>query len=369
MDNKSGFLTEGFKNWSEQADLDEERKRQSDLAALDKESPVVHERVFALQQAKAEQNQGIRLKELEIYAPTAATLTQKDRLDVVRQNLKNGISRGFDTGFPSLDQITNGLIPGQTYLFFADTSVGKSLVVINILISLARSGERVVYFDLENATDFTTERLILVNEQLPKKDWMKLIQEKEHDRIDQLFANLLKLPLESLSLDYLNTRFGSITFDSIETLINEHVAKGSRIFALDHLHYFEPSDKDHNKLGDIARRLNNLAAKHNIVIMFVCHTRKGLTFEKNGQVMVKRPLVDDINGSSLISKHTKNIIGIQRNVQSTDPLDQSKATIYVDKTKAGPTGKFPVLFNPGTLTFTESTIQQKKEGSSVRPPF
>lgn len=357
--------SEGFEERIEKIAAQKDKEYKSKIEQLEKEFPL-QERIMALEQAKARESKLKIQEELAEFEAETVLLSQKERLERVKQTIKEGVTHGFKTGFSTMDSITYGLLPGQTYLFFADTGVGKSLFLINILLNLANSGHPVTYFDLENPSDFTTERLILVNEQITKKEWMELKEKKDYQKTDQLIDNLSLLPISYYSLDHLNDRFGQINFSSIETLIKEQITDGHRIFALDHIHYFEPSEKDHNKLGDIARQLNNLAANLNIVILFVCHSKKGLSFEKNGQVVTKRPVVDDINGSSLISKHTKNIIGLQRNVQSIDPLEQSKTYIYIDKTKSGPTGKFQALFDPATLTFEENP---KPKETKNEPPF
>ena len=277
--------------------------------------------------------------------------TLRQDLERVKKMLLEGKTLGYPTGFPRLDDITGGLLPSQSYLVFGDTNAGKSLFVLNIMVYLARNKIKCLYFDLENSYVMTAERQLLVTEQgaLTVETWREIVKEKKHA---EFIDKLRDYPLRVYDLNKMNDRFGEITYDGVEKVMTEAVEAGVQVIAIDHLHYFEPSQKDFNKLADISRRLNDFCAKHNVVIIAVAHTKKGaVSVNKSDELEVRRPHMDDVAGASLITRHTKNIIGLQRNERASNPLEKKRTIIYVEKTKAGATNQFELTFNPDTLQF------------------
>jgi KaiC/GvpD/RAD55 family RecA-like ATPase len=288
--------------------------------------------------------------------PNFVKTTSEEDLNRALEVFLNGKSRGVSTGFPELDKFTGGLIDGQSYLIYADTNVGKSVFAANILASLAMSGVKCVYFDLENSMDMSMERLMFAtnNGSVCLINWREAKEKK-----DVVFINQCLLPLRGVlsnlkvwDLNSLNERFGDITWVGVKKCILEAIEEGVQVIVLDHLHYFSPSETDHAVLGEVARELNNISAVNGIVVLAVAHTKKGLVFSgKDGNVTVVRPNIDSINGSSLISKHFKNIVALSRNVASEEKGVRCHTSVYVDKTKYGPAGKFTIEYREDSLVF------------------
>lgn len=273
----------------------------------------------------------------------------------------SGRQTGIPTGFEKLDKITGGLIPGQSYLLFADTNVGKSIFAVNILVDLAKRGIKTVYFDLENSIETSMERMMFATSsgELELDEWKEIKEHNDEEGIRRSMS-VLEPILPNLfvwDLNSLDDRFGEITWPNVNKCITESIAQGVQVVVIDHLHYFAPSETDHSVLGEVARQLNNLAAIHKIAVVLVAHTKKGLTFPtKAGKVLVVRPTLDSINGSSLISKHFKNVIALKRNVASSDEEERCETVVYVDKTKSGPSGQFRLNYNEETLCFLDPSI-------------
>ncbi len=308
------------------------------------------------QDAKAKENVKVNPE----YVDSSSSEDYEKALNI----FKKGKAKGIPTGSAKLDAIIGGWIPGQSYLLFADTNVGKSLFMVNCLIHLARQNIPTVYFDLENSIEMTMERMMLVANRGDVKlhEWRKATDALDEKFIDFAMTPLLSLlqPLTVWDINKLHDRFGDVTWEGVEMCIREAVERGAKVIVLDHLHYFSPSETDHAKLGEVARLINNLCAVYNIAIVLVAHTKKGLVFvDKKGEVRASRPTVDHINGSTLIAKHIKNLISIRRNPASPDPNERAKATIYVDKTKYGPSGWFDCHYEETTLVFDDEKTVPK----------
>jgi len=307
---------------------------------------------------------------ITLQAPVVETTdyvvpTVDESIDAVIQNLLHGRKKGFSTGSAALDEILGGLLPGQSYLVYADTNVGKSTFVVNIMVQLAKRGQRCVYFDLENALDITSERMAYVasNGAIDLATWRSIKNAEVIDPLAMLrgpayTAELLKM-ITVWDLNKLTDRFGDITWTGVQKCIEEEIAKGVRVIVIDHLHYFSPSETDHAILGEVARIINNLSAVHDVVFIVVAHTKKGLVQTRKGRgessesIHVLRPTIDHISGSGLIAKHFKNVMSLMRNTAAENPLDRMDTTVFVDKTKNGPTGVVRFYYNEQTMVFSE----------------
>lgn len=276
--------------------------------------------------------------------------TLKEDLERVKKILREGKQIGYPTGYPELDNIMGGLIPGQSYLFFGDTNTGKSILVLNILVYLSKNDIKCLYFDLENSMVMTAERQLLITEEgrLTKRDWEDAIKDK---KADEYIDKLRSYPLRVYDINKMYDRFGVIDYDSVEKVMNEALASGVQVIAIDHLHYFEPTEQNFNLLANISRRINDFCSQNNLVVIMIAHTKKGLLRTKNDKIVADRPTLDSVAGAGLITRHTKNVVAIRRNSSSGDPVEQKTAWIYVDKTKSGPTGSFSLEFDPDTLIF------------------
>ncbi len=298
-----------------------------------------------------------QVREKVDFQPT----TLKNDIDFTIQQLIQGKKQGFSTGYLELDALMGGFIPSQSYLIFADTNVGKSMLAVNMLVSMAKRNVKCLYFDLENDTAFSTERIMMVaNGGLVNlMDYRAHLVEKpvNIDYLKKIFTPVYEMEscLDVWSMTKMLDRFGEITWAGIKTVMDEKIKEGVQVVIIDHLHYFSPAETDHAVLGEIARQINNYAAEYNIAIACVAHTKKGLTENKKGKdensVRVIRPTIDHISGSAMIAKHFKNLISIQRNYASVDQEEQKQTKVYVDKTKYGPSGSFELLFDATTFLF------------------
>lgn len=67
---------------------------------------------------------------------------------------------GYKTRFPMLDENTGGLIPTQTWIIGAYTGIGKTFLILQILLNVLRQGGKVVLFSTEMDRKINMLRLI-----------------------------------------------------------------------------------------------------------------------------------------------------------------------------------------------------------------
>lgn len=299
-------------------------------------------------------------KETKGYKPKSRDAQKEE----VRKIFLEGKKMGLSTGYPELDRIIGGLSAGQTYLFYADTNVGKSALLTNILINQATRGARCVYFDLENPIDLTIQRQAMIYTGVTRLAWMR--HSRQPEWLDGILETVYELPITNWSLTEMQERFSDIRFADVLTVMREEIKNNdAKVFFIDHLHYFSPSETDHAVLGNVARELNNFAAEHGVCIALVAHINKGTSRVEGDEVKQGRPSIDSVMGSKLITSHTKNTIGIQRNTVAADKMERANTKLYVDKTKFGPSGIARLYFNEDTLQFQSTDLPSERMSSDL----
>jgi len=78
----------------------------------------------------------------------------------LKENYDNGKIPGLSTGFPKLDEKTGGLRKGEFWVIGAKTSVGKSVMMLQISQGAIKDGKRVAIFTLEMGADEVIGRMI-----------------------------------------------------------------------------------------------------------------------------------------------------------------------------------------------------------------
>lgn len=114
-------------------------------------------------------------------------------LDTLYQSYLEGKpATGLLTGFPKLDAITNGLMPGDLAIVAAGSGVGKTSFAINVAAHVARQGKNVLIFSLEMTIEQIMKRLIFMTAQLDSSDYYqrKMTDEKwgQISRASQIMA-------------------------------------------------------------------------------------------------------------------------------------------------------------------------------------
>jgi replicative DNA helicase len=84
-----------------------------------------------------------------------------------KENYENGKIPGLSTGFPQLDEKTGGMRKGEFWVIGAKTSVGKSVMMLQIAQNAIRDEKRVAIFTLEMGADEVVGRMIACGNSIP----------------------------------------------------------------------------------------------------------------------------------------------------------------------------------------------------------
>lgn len=84
-----------------------------------------------------------------------------------KENYENGKIPGLSTGFAQLDEKTGGMRKGEFWVIGAKTSVGKSVMMLQIAQNAITDGKKVAIFTLEMGADEVIGRMIACGNSIP----------------------------------------------------------------------------------------------------------------------------------------------------------------------------------------------------------
>lgn len=205
--------------------------------------------------------------------------------------------QGLSTGFPSIDQLTMGLVPGELVIVAGPTSKGKTLLSMHISNNVAKAGGRVLFITLEMTKAELTSRYMYVNGGANTTDFSTVAANtvfQENDELDwKDIDGLIKNAKQELDVD---------------------------LVVIDHLHYFARDIKNAaEELGKITMTFKKNAIRHKLPIILISHIRKLQTGEELSG--------DSLRGSSLIAQDSDIVLLVNR-----DP-ENNQMGVLIDKNR------------------------------------
>jgi len=232
------------------------------------------------------------------------------------------------SGYQALDEIMGGIVPTTLVTFFANTNVGKTNFVSNIVASLLSQQKTVLYFALE-----------------PRYKILQILTtimlDKTYKEIEEDPENLITQALSNYPNCYFYTKED---FKDINQII-EKIKELPRYDAIviDHMGYFTNlpnADSQTSVESYVINQLASIAYNAKTCILNIVHTNKAAQGKNELSI-------GDIKGSSSISQDSTDIIVIERETEGVE------GNIKVLKTKNGPVGAFKVNFSINSAKITQ----------------
>lgn len=228
------------------------------------------------------------------------------------------------TGYPDLDKIIKGFIPGHLYTLTGNENVGKTSLACNFAVRIAKQGKKVLYFALE-----------------PENTVVDYIASVKFDkRFDDLEPS-------DLSEDDGNIHiYGKEEIGTLQDLITivEHSDRYDLII-IDHIGYFVGGASNvFQEQSSAIKKLAGLAKSKQTAIMMIAHLRKHQPGIRKSYV----PTSDDISGSGAFKQDSTEVMIVVRDLENPEGDGMKYADrgfLYVTKTKAGANGSIMVQFS------------------------
>jgi replicative DNA helicase len=252
------------------------------------------------------------------------------------QYRKNNLS---PFGISFLDDCLGGISNEDLIVIAAGTGGGKTQMSMIMGIHAATMGKKVDYFALEAYDGEIRDRMIYkaFSKLFYNAKKNKLISEDENcDPQDYLYGkyvgkydDLINEAVETVgSVKNFNTFYPSkeLTIEDFQKAF-VGIANDTDLVIVDHLHYFDYGDELENKaIKSIVSILRQLVVKHKKPIILVSHVRK-----RDRRNLSDVPLIDDLHGSSEISKMATKVITFGRYYSEEYGDNYTCVTVYKNR--------------------------------------
>lgn len=179
-----------------------------------------------------------------------------------------------------------GIYWGRIYLVGAETWTWKTTFVNIVCANIAKQWHQVVRYSLEDRLeDKGKEDLYYEVNKIRASDWKypyiytefynNEYWHKEGKSYDPEFESYLQRGIKSLSRLKITEldKTKQVNISELEILIKEEAIKGTRVFFIDHLHYFEMTNTERRDLEiqNVMQRLNDVVRNYNLTVFLVAH--------------------------------------------------------------------------------------------------
>jgi len=276
-----------------------------------------------------------KLCEVSSYIP--------DYLEKLEQR-RNREDMELKTGIPGLDTMLWGLHRGEVVTIGAETSRGKSALILNICRNLLKSNKKVLYLSTEMSKDEKLDRLLSMITKIPAFKFRKADFTTEEVAIIQKAS----MAFYENKLFYIYEA-SNMSIQEIKNLV--HKIKPD-VVCLDYLGQFKmPLDKDRYdlRIGEFMRLVKNMSIDENVCVLVAAQ------FNRDVSKREKRiPVMADFKESGSIEQESDICLLLYDDPEAefNDPLIRQMCG-KIDKNRHGTTGIIYLTFQAETLTFYE----------------
>jgi replicative DNA helicase len=244
----------------------------------------------------------------------------------------NGEMTGVPTGFTELDELTNGLHPGQLIVVAARPAIGKSTLGLDFARAAAiKHGQTACIFSLEMSRSEITMRLLSAEARIPlakmrgggltDPDWMKLVRRMGEIGEAPLFID------DSPNLTMMEIRAKARRLKQ---------RNGLRLIILDYLQLMSSPrrvESRQQEVSEISRQCKLLAKELEVPIVAISQLNRS-----SEQRQDKRPQLSDLRESGAIEQDADMVLLLHRE-DAYDPESArvGEADFIVAKHRNGPT--------------------------------
>ncbi len=289
-------------------------------------------------QAQAEVYAITEKRASEDYAPLSDIMESAlDEIEAISN--RDGDMIGVPTGFADMDELTNGLHPGQMVIVAARPAMGKSTLGLDICRSASiHHNMASVIFSLEMTRNEITMRLLSAEAKIPLNhmrngnmtddDWQKLARKMGEVSSAPLFID------DSPNMTMMEIRAKARRLKQRHDL---------RLIVIDYMQLMSSGKKVESRqleVSEFSRQIKLLAKELEIPIIALSQLNRGPEQRSD-----KRPMMSDLRESGSLEQDADMVILLHREdayeKESTRP---GEADLIVAKHRNGPTRDITVAF-------------------------
>ena len=269
------------------------------------------------------------------------------RLEVTNNSM-NGII-GISTGFPNLDRMTSGLVPGELVVIASRPAMGKKTLASNIAVNVALSGLPVAMFNLMSSSESWLIRVLSSQARIHIRDLFSAFL--GDDDFPRLAAAINLLADKKLFINQSAAISLNEIIDQSKSLASEHGQLG--LIVIDGLHLIELPNTQLSRdqqITEIAHGLKVLAKILNVPIILVSRLNYPIDSRAN-----KRPILSDLEKIGDIERFADLVLFLYRDEVYFEDFtpDKGIAELIIAKQCNGPLATVRLLFLNQYLRFED----------------
>ncbi len=286
----------------------------------------------------------------EDYVPLEVAVSAAiDEIEAARG--RDGQMTGIPTGFSGLDQLTNGLHPGQMIIIAARPAMGKSTLALDFARTAAvKHNFPTIFFSLEMGRSEIAMRLMSAEGSVPLQNMRKgTLDSRDWTTIASTRGRINDAPL------YID--------DSPNMTLVEIRAKcrrlkqryGLKMVVIDYLQLMTSGKRVESRqqeVSEFSRALKLLAKELQVPVIALSQLNRGAE-----QRADKKPALSDLRESGSIEQDADMVVLLHREAAyEKDSPRAGEADLIVAKHRNGPTDTITVAFQGHFSRFTDMAV-------------
>lgn len=214
------------------------------------------------------------------------------------EEFERGCSVGIPTGLTKLNESIIGFQKAKFYIVAARTSIGKTTIAVNFMLSALKQNKNVIFFSVEMTENEILEKMLSLHTGIHDFDLTKGNVKKYTNKISESLLTFRKMP------GFISSTFGN----SIQTIEAEakflHQKNKLDFIIVDYAQQIiVENTKIQNRayeLDAIARRLKNLAKNYKVPVLTLSQiNREADKEDKDGKIRPKLGQLKDSDSLAL----------------------------------------------------------------------
>jgi replicative DNA helicase len=260
-----------------------------------------------------------------------------DEIDAISS--RGGQSIGVPTGFSELDQITNGLHPGQMVILAARPAIGKSTLALDFSRACSiKHGLTSAIFSLEMSKSEITMRLLSAEAKVPLHHMRSgHMSDDDWARLARRMGEVADAPLyidDSPNLTMMEIRAKARRLKQRHDL---------RLVVVDYLQLMTSGKRVENRqveVSEFSRSLKLLAKELEVPVLAISQLNRGPE-----QRTDKKPMLSDLRESGSLEQDADMVVLLHReDAYERESPRAGEADLILAKHRNGPTGMVTVAF-------------------------
>lgn len=266
----------------------------------------------------------------------------KEYIEELARKIKGEeVTRGYSSSFKELDSLTGGLRRGELIIVASRPSVGKTALILNMMMKLAEENIPTVLFSLEMDAVSIATRLVSLSSGVPIFE-LRNGTKDTYEKALESFAYLSSCPI------FINDST-LITPSKIKSLLRRN--KDIRAVFVDYIQLIKMGEENRVlELSNIVRELKSIAREFDVPVVAVSQLSRAVEQRQN-----KRPQLSDLRESGGLEQTADIVLLLYRDdYYSKKEKDEDIVPLEVDiaKNRNGPLGVVKLMFEKKTNRFT-----------------